>query len=83
MTWGDHGQFRLDFVWLEFGLVVEVDGWDCHASHRARQHDLSRRNQLVLGHLRPLVYTYGDILRRGDTLVIPEIRAALQPFLVH
>ena len=63
--------------------MVEVDGWDCHASHRARQYDLSRRNKIVLANLRPLVYSYGDIVRRGDTIVIPEIRAAMQPFLVH
>lgn len=76
LVWGDHGQFRLDFIWPEFGLVVEVDGWDCHSSHRARQYDLRRRNKIVLGNLRPLVYTYGDIVRRGDT-VIAEIRVAL------
>lgn len=75
LKWGDHGQFRLDFIWLDCGLV-EVDGWDCHASHRARQYDLRRRNQIVLGNLRPLVYTYGDIVRRGTT-VIKEIRAAV------
>jgi hypothetical protein len=77
LVWGDHGQFRLDFIWVELGLVVEVDGWDCHSSHRARQRDLSRRNQIVLGGLRPLIYTYGDIVHRGDTLVIPQIRQAL------
>ncbi len=76
LVWGSHGQFRLDFSWVEFGLVVEVDGWDCHASRSARQYDLRRRNQLVLGRLRPLVYTYGDIVRRGST-VIAEIRAAI------
>jgi very-short-patch-repair endonuclease len=76
LTWGDHGQFRLDFIWVELGLVIEVDGWDCHSSHRARQHDLRRRNQMVLGNLRPLVYTYGDIVRGGET-VIREIRQAM------
>lgn len=76
LTWGDHGQFRLDFIWLEFGLVVEVDGWDCHASHKARTHDLHRRNKIVLGHLRPLTYTYGDI-RRDGARVVQEIREAI------
>jgi very-short-patch-repair endonuclease len=76
LTWGSHGQFRLDFVWVEFGLVVEVDGWDCHSSHHARQYDFRRRNQIVLGSLRPLVYTYGDIVR-GSANVIKEIREAM------
>jgi len=76
LTWGTHGQFRLDFVWPELGLVVEVDGWDCHSSPRARRHDLHRRNQIVIGDLKPLIYTYGDIVRRGD-IVIAEIREAM------
>jgi len=77
LKWGSHGQFRLDFAWPELGLVVEVDGWDCHASPRSRRHDLHRRNQIVLGDLKPLVYTYGDVVRRGDG-VIAEIRDAME-----
>jgi very-short-patch-repair endonuclease len=76
LTWGTHGQFRLDFAWPQYGLVVEVDGWDCHSSPRSRTYDLHRRNQIVLGDLRPLVYTYGDIVRAGDR-VIREIREAM------
>ena len=75
-TWGSRGQFRLDFIWIQFGLVVEVDGWDCHSSHKARQHDLSRRNRIVLGDLRPLIYTYTDTTRRGAT-VVAEVREAM------
>jgi very-short-patch-repair endonuclease len=76
LKWGPAGQFRLDFAWPELGLVVEVDGWDCHSSPGARRHDLHRRNRIVLGDLKPLVYTYGDIVRRGDA-VVAEIREAI------
>ncbi len=76
LRWGSHGQFRLDFAWPELGLVVEVDGWDCHSSSQSRRYDLHRRNQIVLGDLKALVYTYGDIVRRGDG-VITEIRDAI------
>jgi hypothetical protein len=76
LTWGAYGQFRLDFAWPQYGLVVEVDGWECHSSSRSRTYDLHRRNQIVLGDLRPLVYTYGDIVRGGDR-VIREIREAM------
>ena len=53
LKWGADGQFRLDFAWPDLGLVVEVDGWDCHSSHRARQHDLRRRNRITLGGMTP------------------------------
>jgi len=53
-----------------------VDGWDCHSSATARQYDLHRRNKIVLGDLRTLVYTYGDVVRRGE-MVITEIRDAI------
>jgi very-short-patch-repair endonuclease len=76
LRWGAHGQFRLDFMWPDYGVVAEVDGWDCHSSARSRQYDLRRRNQIVLGDLRPLIYTYGDIVRRGDVVV----REILQAF---
>ena len=81
LKWGDHGQFRLDFTWPELGLVVEVDGWDCHSSHQARQHDLSRRNQITLGGETILIYTYGDIVRRGSTTIreISEAMSRLRP----
>ena len=55
--------------------IVELkwgDHGQSHSSPRARQYDLHRRNRIVVGELRPLIYTYGDIVRRGD-MVISDI----------
>ncbi|MGH2989826.1 MAG: endonuclease domain-containing protein [Solirubrobacterales bacterium] len=48
------GPYRVDFLWREAGLVVEVDGYAYHAdratfeSDRARDRDLKRRGIEVL-----------------------------------
>jgi len=63
VVWGDDGEYRLDFYWPQFRLVVEVDGWSFHASDTARGHDLRRQNKLVLAGLPPLRYTWRDIVR--------------------
>lgn len=69
LVWGRDGQFRLDFTWVELGLVVEVDGWDCHSSDEAREGDLARRNHIVLTDTRVLNYTYRRIVHDGDRVV--------------
>ncbi|HVE94366.1 MAG TPA: hypothetical protein VNB24_05550 [Acidimicrobiales bacterium] len=63
MVWGADGEYRLDFYWPRFGLVVEVDGWSFHSSDEARGRDLKRQNALVLAGLPPLRYTWRDIVR--------------------
>lgn len=73
VVWGDDGEYRLDFYWPQFALVVEVDGWSFHASDAARRHDLRRQNKLVLAGLGPLRYTWADIVRDGGR-VVREVR---------
>ena len=73
VRWGAEGEYRLDFFWPGWGVVVEVDGWAFHASDRARGHDLRRQNKLVLGGLAPLRYCWRDIVRDGRR-VIREVR---------
>ncbi len=67
---------RVDFVWPEVGLVVEVAGHATHSSRAQRQRDAQRQSELALMGLRVLTFTYEDLRRRPDW-VISMIRAGL------
>jgi hypothetical protein len=72
---GVNGEYRLDFVWPELMLVVEVDGWMYHSSFEAFHCDKTRKNALTIGGMCFLNYTWIHVTRTPRT-VIEEIRIA-------
>jgi very-short-patch-repair endonuclease len=68
---------RLDFIWHDQRLVVEVDGWQAHRTRTAFQDDRTTTNALQLRGFVVLRYTYADVTRRKD-LVATQVRRALR-----
>jgi very-short-patch-repair endonuclease len=52
---------RVDFLYEQFNIVVEVTGRKGHASDTERQRDAQRRNELTDRGLRVYEYTRGDV----------------------
>lgn len=45
------GPFKVDFLWRNCGLIVEVDGWESHRMRSAFESDRARDVELkLLGH---------------------------------
>ena len=57
---------EVDAAWPEERLVVELDGWDAHATRRAFLEDRERGNALELAGWRLLRFTWADVTRRHD-----------------
>ena len=57
---------RVDFLFDEFGVVVEVSGQKGHASPSERARDAQRRNELQDLGLRVFEYTFDDVTNRPD-----------------
>ncbi len=72
---GPDGRYRLDYMLLP-PVAMEVDGYTHHWSPEAKAADEARRNQLRLGGLFLLVYTWID-LRAEQRRVYQEITTAL------
>jgi hypothetical protein len=60
---------RVDFVWPDVGLVVEVAGHGTHSSRAQRQRDAQRQSELALMGLRVLTFTYEDVRHRPDWMM--------------
>ena len=57
---------RVDFVYEDLRLVIEVTGRKGHASDAERQRDAQRRNELLDQGLKVYEYTRGDVEDRPD-----------------
>jgi hypothetical protein len=66
VVFGEHGEYRLDFYWLEADLVVEVDGWSIHATPAARRRDFRKQNRVVMGNHWILRYDWTDIIEDAE-----------------
>ncbi len=73
---GADGRYRIDLLVAE-GFAVEVDGFAYHWSPEAKSRDESRRNELRIGGLFILVYTWRDIHYDSER-VAREILGALR-----
>jgi len=69
---------RVDFLFDEFGVVVEVSGGRGHASPAERARDAQRRNELQDLGQRVFEYTWDDVTKRS-TMVARTLRARLSP----
>ena len=67
---------RVDFLYPDKMLVIEVSGHRTHSTRDERQADLHRDNQLELAGYRKLEFTYDDVVRRPE-YVVAVIAAAL------
>jgi very-short-patch-repair endonuclease len=67
---------RLDFLWPDRRLVVEVDGWAAHRTRIAFQRDRTTTNALLLDGYLVLRFTWEDLTQR-PARVAAQIREAL------
>jgi very-short-patch-repair endonuclease len=67
---------RVDFLFDEYAVVVEVSGQKGHASPAERARDAQRRNELQDLGLRVFEYTFDDVTKRPD-MVRRTLRARL------
>ena len=67
-----HGAFvaRVDFAYVELGIVIEVTGAVGHSSPRQRAADAARRNDLATNGLLVLEFTYEQVV--GDPAAVAE-----------
>lgn len=72
---GENGEYRLDFVWPDLMLVVEVDGWQYHSSFEAFYQGMTRQNALSLSGYGFLKYSWMHVTRE-PRLVVDEMRTA-------
>jgi hypothetical protein len=71
------GVTRVDLMWEEARLIVELDGHGTHATRRQRQADAERSARLMLAGWRVVRFTYEDVVERPD-YVIQTLRKYLQ-----
>lgn len=64
---------RVDFMYPQIGLAIEVDGYSSHGHRAAWQNDLNRQNDLVIAGLRVLRFTWDDV-RRRETRIARQVR---------
>jgi len=75
---GPDGRYRVD-ISLAYPVMVEVDGFAYHWTPEAKAHDEARRNELRLGGIFLLVYTWLDV-RFEERRVGRETMAALNQY---
>lgn len=68
--------YEVDFWWPARNLVVEIDGYRFHSTHRAFEHDHRKDTQLRAAGLTVLRFTY-DQLVREPLVVIAEVARML------
>ncbi len=66
---GGGRRIRVDCLWDEQRLVVEVDGHGTHATRRQRQADAERDARLQLDGWRVIRFTYEDVVERPEHVV--------------
>jgi Protein of unknown function (DUF559) len=64
-----HGPRRVDFIWPEHGLVVELDGRAAHERTLAFQDDRARDRALKLDGLETLRFTWAEVVATPKVVV--------------
>lgn len=70
------GSFRVDALWAEYGVAVEIDGASWHLNAPNWERDLQRQNKLLVSGLTLLRFSVRR-LRNDPAGVLAEIRATL------
>ncbi|MGH2756990.1 MAG: endonuclease domain-containing protein [Actinomycetota bacterium] len=73
----DDGRFiaRVDFLYPERGLVIEVYGWRDHGARTRWEHDIARSTELSSRGHRVIAFTWNDVTKRPDEVVRAVARA--------
>ena len=67
---------RVDFAYLDAGVIIEVTGHEHHSTAKERAADARRRNDLQLAGYRVIEFTYNDVV--GDpAYVVAKVLDAL------
>ena len=74
------GFARVDFIYPEHRLVIEVDGFAWHGSRQTWHHDLQRQNDLVAAGSKVLRYTWRDI-STDEAAIVETLRSFFLPAL--
>ncbi|HVT77012.1 MAG TPA: hypothetical protein VHD87_08285, partial [Acidimicrobiales bacterium] len=74
---GENGEYRLDFVWPELMLALEVEGWQYHSSFEAFRRGMSRQNRLTIEGWGFLRYSWLHVTRNPQE-VVRQLRAAFE-----
>lgn len=70
------GAYLVDIAFPAQRVAIEIDGWAFHSDQQAFQNDRNRQNRLALSGWQVLRFTWLDITRQPDR-VLMEIRAAI------
>lgn len=73
---GPAGELRVDFIYEEARVIVEVDGFSHHSNKTDWWKDMERRNLLTRQDWKVYHVTYWALVESGETL-IDWLRAAL------
>jgi hypothetical protein len=65
----DGGAVRVDFLWPDHALIVEVDGRRVHGTRHAFERDRERDQRLMLAGYRVVRFTWKQITREPDKVV--------------
>ena len=73
---GRGGGVRVDFVFHDVMLVIELDGFNFHADQQSFRRDRRSQNALVLGGYRVLRFSAWDVMAAPE-YVISQVATAL------
>jgi very-short-patch-repair endonuclease len=63
------GPYTVDFLWPEYRLAVETDGWQAHRGRQAFEDDRERDAYLRLRGLEILRFTWRQVRDRPESVV--------------
>jgi very-short-patch-repair endonuclease len=63
------GRFKVDFLWRNERLIVEVDGWESHRTRSAFESDRARDARLKLLGYEVVRFTYRQVMSEPSRLV--------------
>jgi hypothetical protein len=65
VVYGKEGEWRLDFYWPAYRMVIEVDGWSVHASEDARRRDHRKQNRATIDGNWVLRYDWHSVVKES------------------
>jgi hypothetical protein len=67
--------YEVDIAWLDAKVIVELDGWEFHRTHRAFERDRRRNVDLQLRGFRALPFTWRRLQTEPHALIAAVTRA--------
>lgn len=63
------GEYEVDMLWADHGLIVELDGWDTHRTRQAFERDRARDVRLQVMGYTVLRFTWRQLAREPEVVV--------------